>query len=130
MECACYANVAYSLILQENDGFGNRQNGLNQIFSDERVIGADGFVEEVSSRRGSGYAEGTESQRFDSLEEQGEMGTDWSNLAVSGLYLAANLAMIGETNKEGGKKKYVKERKNNRKKKQSQEEDDGMQISM
>ena len=77
------------------------------------------------------YAEAIESQRFDSLEEQGEMGTDWGNFAVSGLYLAADLAMIGETNsKEGGKKKYVKERKNKHKKKQTQEEDESMQLSM
>ena len=58
------------------------------------------------------------------------MGTDWGNLAVSGLYLAADLAMIGETNKEGGKKKYVKKRKNKRKKKQTQEDDESMQFSM
>ena len=114
----------------ENDGFGNRQNELNTVFGGEQVIEADGFVGEVGSRRGLENAEATESQRFDSLEEQGEMDTDWSNLAVSGLYLAADLAMIGKTDKEGGKKKYVKERKNKHKKKQTQEDDDSMQLSM
>ena len=114
----------------ENNGFGNRQNGLNGIFSGEQVIEADGFVGEVGSRRGLENAEATESQRFDSLEKQGEMGIDWGNLAVSGLYLATDLAMIGENTKEGGKKKYVKERKNKCNKKQTQEEDESMQLSM
>ena len=114
----------------ENDGFGNERNKLNAVLGGEQVIEADGFVGEIGSRRGLENAETTESQRFDSLEEQGEMGTDWGNLAVSGLYLAADLAMIGETDKEGGKKKYVKERKNKHKKKQAQEDDESMQLSL
>ena len=115
---------------EEINRHSNRQIDLNEPFSRGQIIETDELIGEVGSERSSGYAEGTESQRFDSLEEQGEMGTDWGSLAVSGLYLAADLAMIGETDKEGVKKKYVKERKNKRNKKQSQEEDDGMQLSM
>jgi hypothetical protein len=115
---------------EEINRHSNRQIDLNEPFSRGQIIETDELIGEVGSERSSGYAEGTESQRFDSLEEQGKMGTDWGSLAVSGLYLAADLAMIGETDKEGGKKKYVKERKNKRNKKQSQEEDESMQLSM
>lgn len=61
------------------------------------------------------------------------MGGGWSNIAVDVLYLAADIAMTGETdNNDKAKPKVVRERKHGQKKKQIQDnhDDGGMQMNM
>ena len=67
------------------------------------------------------------------VEAQAEMVSGWSNIAVGALYLAADIAMIGEMdNNDKQKPKVARERKRGQKKKQIQDShDDGdMQMNM
>lgn len=59
-------------------------------------------------------------------------GGGWSDIAVNGLYLAADLAMIGSTDNEEFKPKYVRERKYGQKKKKQDEQsqDEGYEMKM
>ena len=51
------------------------------------------------------------------MEDPSEMGADWRDIAIDGLYLAADLGMIGGgSNREKHTPKYVRERKNTQKK--------------
>lgn len=74
----------------------------------------------------------TESERLNAVEAETEMSCGWSDIAVNGLYLAANLAMIGGTDHEKSKPKYIRERKNGQKKKKQDEEsqDAGYEMKM
>lgn len=77
--------------------------------------------------------ERAESQGFDTVEAQAEMVSGWSNIAVGALYLAADIAMIGEMdNNDKQKPKVARERKRGQKKKQIQDrhDDGGMQMNM
>ena len=72
-------------------------------------------------------------QGSDTVETQTEMVSGWSNIAVDVLYLAADIAMIGEPdNNDKQKPKVVCERKRGQKKKQIQDshDDGGMQMNM
>lgn len=66
------------------------------------------------------------------MESQTEMGCDWSDIAVNGLYLAADLAMIGSADNDKQKPKYVRERKHGQKKKKQdgQSQDEGYELKM
>lgn len=64
------------------------------------------------------------------MEAQTEMGSGWGNIAVDALYLAADIAMIGETdNNDKQKPNFVRERKNGQQKK-DRHDDGGMQMNM
>lgn len=72
----------------------------------------------------------TESQGFNTVEAQAEMGSGWGDIAVNALYLAADITTIGETNDDNKQKsKIVRERKNGQKKK-DRHDDGGMQMNM
>lgn len=63
------------------------------------------------------------------MEAPTEMDCNWSDIAIDGLYLAADLAMIGETDDEDSQKpKIVRERRNGQKKNDRQS--GGMQMKM
>ncbi len=64
------------------------------------------------------------------MEAQTEMGSGWGNIAVDALYLAADIAMIGETdNNDKQKPKFVRERKREQKKQQNNNSNE-MQLKM
>lgn len=74
-----------------------------------------------------------ESERPFSMETEAQMGGDWSDIALGGIRLVADISEIGQTDETESKPKSVRERKHRRKKHQSNDDhndDGGMQMSM
>ncbi len=97
------------------------------------IIEADGLLERAAAHGNMPNDERAESQGFDTVEAQAEMGGGWGNITVDALYLAADIAMIGEPdNNDKQKLKVVRERKRGQKKKQIQDshDDGGMRMNM
>ncbi len=115
-----------------NAEYGRRQNGLDEIFRRGQVVETDGKYDEATAHRHLPNDERTESERFDAVEAETEVGGGWSDIAVNGLYLAADLAMIGDTDNDKPKPKYVRERKHGQKKKKQDEQgqDEGYEMKM
>lgn len=109
-----------------------RQTGLNRVFNQGQIIKADGILERAASQGNQPYDERVESQGFDTVEAQAEMGGDRIDIAANSLYLAADLTMIGGNDNDKHHPKYVRERKRGQKKKQAQDshDDGGMQMNM
>lgn len=108
-----------------------RQAGLNRVFNQGQIIEADGLLERTASQGDQPYDERAESQGFDSVEAQTEMGSGWGDIAVDALYLAADITMIGETdNNDKHKPKFVRERKRGQKKQQNNNDRNEMQLKM
>lgn len=110
-----------------NAGDGSQSNGLDEVFRRGQVAAADGYLEESTPYGVRADAGGDESPRLDPVEAEAEMGSSWSNLALGGLFLAADLAMIGggEKHDENHKKNYVRERKRGQRKNQREDHADG-----
>ena len=111
----------------------SRQDGLDRVFNQGQIIEADGLFERAAAHGNMPNDERAEGQGFDTVEAQVEMGGVWSNITVDALYLAADIAMIGEPdNNDKQKPKVVRERKRGQKKKQIQDchDDGGMQMNM
>ena len=120
-------------VLNGNAQGGNRQDGLDRVFNQGQIIEADGLLERAAAHGNMPNDERAEGQGFDTVETQAEMGSDWSNITVDALYLAADIAMIGEPdNNDKQKPKVVCERKRGQKKKQIQDshDDGGMRMNM
>ena len=120
-------------VLNGNAQGGNRQDGLDRVFNQGQIIVAYRLLERAAAHGNMSNDERAEGQGFDTVEAQAEMGGDWSNIAVDALYLAADIATIGEMdNNDKQKPKVVCERKRGQKKKQIQDShDDGdMQMNM
>lgn len=113
----------------ENNG---RKYEVDPIFGRGRVIESDEPLERNDAYRTERYDERAESERFDAVEAEAEMGGGWSDIAVNGLYLAADLAMIGGMDNDKPKPKYVRERKHGQKKKKQdeQDQDKGYEMKM
>ena len=112
----------------ENNG---REYEIDQIFSNGRVIESDTAFERDDTERAEEYDERVESQGFDTVETQTEMGSGWGDIAVDALYFAADITMIGETdNNDKHKPKFVRERKRGQKKQQNNNESNEMQLKM
>lgn len=108
-----------------------RQAGLDRVFDQGQIIEADGILERTASQGYQPYNERTESQGFDAVEAQNEMGNGWGDIAVDALYLAADITMIGETdNNDKQKPKVVCERKRGQKKQQNNNDSNEMQLKM
>ena len=108
-----------------------RQAGLNRVFNQGQIIEADGILERATSQGDQPYDERTESQGFDTVEVQAEMGSSWGNITIDALYLAADITMIGETdNNDKHKPKFVRERKRGQKKQQNNNDSNEMQLKM
>ena len=107
-------------------------SGSDRIFNRGQVIQADRIFDESNRQENIGDDVRAESQGSDAVETQTEMGGGWSDIAVNGLYLAADLAMIGSTDNEEFKPKYVRERKYGQKKKKQDEQsqDEGYEMKM
>lgn len=96
---------------------GNRQDGLDRVFNQGQIIEADGLLERAAAHGNMPNDERAESQGFDTVEAQAEMGGGWGNITVDALYLAADIAMIGEPdNNDKQKLKVVRERKRGKRK--------------
>ena len=120
-------------VLNGNAQGGNRQDGLDRVFNQGQIIVADGLLERAAAHGNMPNDERAESQGFDTVEAQAEMGGGWSNITVDALYLAADIATIGEMdNNDKQKPKVVCERKRGQKKKQIQDshDDGGMRMNM
>ena len=120
-------------MLNGNAQGGNRQDGLDRVFNQGQIIEADGLLERAVAHGNMPNDERAESQGFDTVEAQAEMGGGWGNITVDALYLAADIAMIGEPdNNDKQKLKVVRERKRGQKKKQIQDshDDGGMRMNM
>jgi len=71
-----------------------RQAGLNRVFNQGQIIEADGILERAVSQGDQSYDERAESQGFDTVEIQTEMGSSWGDIAIDALHLAADITMI------------------------------------
>ena len=111
----------------ENNG---REYEVDPLFSRGRVIESDTAFERDGTQGTEGYDGRAESQGFDTVEAQTEMGSGWGDIAVDALYLAADITMIGETdNNDKQKPKVVRERKRGQKKQQNNDSNE-MQLKM
>lgn len=121
------AQTVFSGDAKSNGG----QAGLNRVFNQGQIIEADGILERATSQGDQPYDERAESQGFDTVEAQTEMGSGWGDIAVDALYLAADIAIIGETdNNDKQKPKVVCERKRGQKKQQNNNNSNEMQLKM
>ena len=104
----------------------------DQVFRRGQVIETDGQFDEAAAYGHLPDAERAESAGLDAVETKTEMGGGWSDIAVNGLYLVADLAMIGDTDNGKSKPKYVRERKHGQKKKKQDEQsqDNGYEMKM
>ena len=107
-----------------------RQAELDRVFDQGQIIEADGIIERAASQGDKPYDERVESQGFNTVGAQAEMGSGWGDIAVDALYLAANITMIGETdNNDKQYPKFVRERKRGQKKQQNNDSNE-MQLKM
>lgn len=107
-----------------------KQAELDRVFHQGSIIEADDDIIRAASKRAEPDDEPIESTRFDTVEAPAEMDSDWSDIAIDGLYLAADLAMMGETDDEDSQKpKIVRERRNGQKK-NDRHKDGGMRMKM
>ena len=117
-------------VFKRNSKYNGRQAELNRVFDKGQVIQADGGIEKATAQRDMPNEERAESQGFNTMEAQTEMGSGWGGIAVDALYLAADITTIGETDNDNKEKpKIVRERKNGQKKK-DRHDDGGMQMNM
>lgn len=115
----------------KNAGVGNEQSGLDEVFRRGQVIEADGVFEQNTGYETVPVSGRTTSQGSDTVETEAEVGIDWGNLAADGLYLAADLAMIIEEDKDNEQKpKHVHERKHGQKKKKPDQSNTGHGFGM
>ena len=121
------AQTVFSGDAKSNGG----QAGLNRVFNQGQIIEADGILERATSQGDQPYDERAESQGFDTVEAQTEMGSGWGDIAVDALYLTADIAIIGETdNNDKQKPKVVRERKRGQKKQQNNNNSNEMELKM
>ncbi len=125
-------NGANAQTVFSGDAEGNvRQAGLNRVFNQGQIIEADRILERAASQGDQPYDERVESQGFDTVEAQVEMGSGWGDIAIDALYLAADITMIGETdNNDKHKPKFVRERKRGQNKQQNNNDSNEMQLKM
>lgn len=117
-------------VFERNSKFNGRQAELDRVFGKGEVIQADGGIEKAAAQRDMPNDERAESQGFNTVEAQAEMGSGWGDIAVDALYLAADITMIGVTDDDNKQKpKIVRERKNGQKKK-DRHDDGGMRMNM
>lgn len=111
-----------------------RQTELDRIFSQGKIIEANGSFGENPRQENIADDVGDEIQRPDTLETEGQVGGSWLDITANGLYLAADIAMIGgdSNDEKPNKKKTVRERKNGQKKKQTNDihDDGGITMNM
>ncbi len=109
-----------------------RQAELDRIFSQGKIIEANGNFGENPRQENIADDVGDESQRPNTLETEGQVGGGWLDITANGLYLAADIAMIGggSNDEKPNKKKTVRERKNGQKKKQTNDSHDDGGITM
>ena len=110
-----------------------RGESVDPFKSGVRIIQADGEAEGYIENGAEGMDISAESERPFSMETEAQMGGDWSDIALGGIRLVADISEIGQTDETESKPKSVRERKHRRKKHQSNDDhndDGGMQMGM
>lgn len=125
-----YNGTDNTTVFERNSKYNGRQDELDRVFDKGQVIQADGGIEKAIAQRNMPNEKRAESQGFNTVEAQAEMGSCWGGIAVDALYLAADITTIGESNDDKKQKpKIVRERKNGQKK-NDRHDDGGMQMNM
>lgn len=111
------------------DCFG--RDGLYEAFRRGRIVETDGANHRYDRQGNAPNDDGTESAGFVTVENQAEMGADWSDIAVNGMYLATDLiALSGGKNEDDNKSSYVRERRRGRRKKREHRQDNDPKLTM
>ena len=117
-------------VFERNSKYNGRQDELDRVFDKGQVIQTDGGIEKATAQRDMPNEERAESQGFNTVEAQAEMGSGWGDIAVDALYLAADITTIGEADDDNKEKpKIVRERKKGQKKKDRHDDGD-MRMNM
>lgn len=91
-------------VFERNSKYNGRQDELGRVFGKGQVIQADGEIEKATAQRDMPNEERFESQGFNTVEAQAEMGSGWGGVAVDALYLAADITTIGEADNDSKQK--------------------------
>lgn len=93
------------------------RDGLYEAFRRGRIVETDGADHGYDWQGNAPNDDGAESAGSITVENQAEMGADWSDIAVNGLYLATDLiALSGGKKEDDNKPSYVRERRRGEKK--------------
>lgn len=117
-----FSSTSTQTVCSRNERNGIEQNELDSVFRRGQIVEADSDFGKVNPIGTAEYDDGIESERFDTLEVETEMDTDWGDIAVNTAYLAADLQMMfgGTDDRKPQKKKTVHERNHGQKKKEDQ----------
>lgn len=117
-----FSSTSTQTVCSRNERNGIEQNELDSVFRRGQIVEADSDFGKVNPIGTAEYDDGIESERFDTLEVETEMDTDWGDIAVNTAYLAADLKMMfgGTDDRKPQKKKTVHERNHGQKKKEDQ----------
>ncbi|MBR4435656.1 MAG: relaxase/mobilization nuclease domain-containing protein [Clostridia bacterium] len=107
------------------------RDGLYEAFRRGRIVETDG-ADHGYDRQGNAPDDGgTESARSGTVENQTEMGADWRDIAVDGMYLAADLIAVSRgKDEEDDKSRYIRERGRGRRKKREHRSDNDPKLTM
>lgn len=127
-----FGGTSTQTVHSENGRNSIEQNELDSIFRRGKIIEANSDFGKVNPIGTAEYDDGIESERFDTLEVETEMDTDWGDIAVNTAYLAADLQMMfgGTDDRKPQKKKTIRERKYGQKKKEDQSPNNDFEMKM
>lgn len=127
-----FSSTSTQTVCSRNERNGIEQNELDSVFRRGQIVEADSDFGKVNPIGTAEYDDGIESERFDTLEVETEMDTDWGDIAVNTAYLAADLQMMfgGTDDRKPQKKKTVRERNHGQKKKEDQSPINDFEMTM
>lgn len=127
-----FSSTSTQTVCSRNERNGIEQNELDSVFRRGQIVEADSDFGKVNPIGTAEYDDGIESERYDTLEVETEMDTDWGDIAVNTAYLAADLQMMfgGTDDRKPQKKKTVRERNHGQKKKEDQSPINDFEMTM